>query len=904
MQEINMSKLYFLLAIVILPVLLICDTWYVDGSVIQSGNGTSPAEAFKTIQEAIDACNNGDEILIYEGVYCENVEIGDNNSITLRSEIVSGEYLIETTILQGDAGGGDIITIDRNTVSSAVITINGLTISHQENVLGRGVNIFSEDCAFLGTVVFNNCIISENAISDGDGGGINVNNETCASNETGGIELYNCNITNNEALNGGGMSIHNTKDNIVIAGCLFTGNSANFDTNSDLGGTGGGVRIKCIIFIYPNGGNSLTIQNSNFIDNYCDYNGGGMSIAHVSTETNIDNCVFNNNTSLIAGGLYLANLGVSNDYDLCTLSQCHFNDNSAGIEVEGAGGGMVVLDAALTVTNSEFIDNHTSGSGGGLFLKSSELEMNNSLVTQNTGSGAGGGIFLDAKSYYNGCTCNFSNLTITDNIAGYAGNRVGTTGGGIAGNKIVEFNGDNLIVNSNESQGPSAGGGGIFLDSVPGHGSVNIENSSICNNLSDGYGGGLHLTWIHTVDLDNLEVNDNAVRSVSTGITYYCDGLGLYLSSIGDGGCRVSNCQFNSNSLTILDNNPLNAHGGGVYVNRTYLIMDNCEIKNNSTFWGSGIAFGAYDDYLDAAFISNTIISGNIRHQNSPGPSGAVYILDETHPQPIEFTNCTIADNETDETGVGGIEVHGYQVSGEGVELLNCILWGNAGDQHNDLITHITYSDLEENSVTGLGNINLDPEFTNPVAEDYSLRYDSPCINTGNPSSIFNDPDGTCSDMGYKYHAHDIYDWSYDGGKRTYLWRSFPRLSLDSQVPYNNGNNLVVSEVLQNWNSFPDGIDVWYNVQPAVSGIHFQGNWTWAPVNYTINSKKGYKMSRDNGEGCVLYSRGLKCLDNVEFHTEPYQETWLGYFLKDTQLVLDAFPQEALEDAIAIHTME
>ena len=64
----------------------------------------------------------------------------------------------------------------------------------------------------------------------------------------------------------------------------------------------------------------------------------------------------------------------------------------------------------------------------------------------------------------------------------------------------------------------------------------------------------------------------------------------------------------------------------------------------------------------------------------------------------------------------------------------------------------------------------------------------------------------------------DIYSWQQSNMERTYLWRSFPRLALDSQVPYNNGNNLVVSEVLGNWNPVPDGLHVWYNNQNDVYG--------------------------------------------------------------------------------------
>ncbi|MDP8210784.1 MAG: hypothetical protein P9M05_08210, partial [Candidatus Stygibacter australis] len=782
------DKKYILALIMLIPILLSA-TLYVDDDWTSGncGGHTWGEDAFNEIQNAINYAEanslNGETILVYEGIYEENIDIEGNLSMTLHSEMVSGEYLTETTILQGATGGGDLITIHRESTDEKEITIAGLSIAHSVNEIGRGINIITEENNSDLSVTIEHCIISDSHIDDtedGDGGGIQVKAATGIFPE-GNISIQNCTISDNSSLNGGGISIKIVKDNIAISNCNFSDNNAILD--GTVGGTGGGVRINCIL-LNGEGTNSVQITNCNFNNNLCDLNGAGMSLSNTHIETVLDQCQFNNNISSTAGGLYMFCVGNAENTQICTLSDCIFNNNIADAGADIISGGISAIASFFYVIDSEFDSNHSAGSGGGISLYSSTMEMHDSIVTQNTSATSGGGIFMGTKSSYNGSICKLYDSIITYNIAGYVGNRIGTTGGGIAGDMITNFEGYNLNVNYNESTGASGGGGGIYLNSNSGQGLVKIENSSICNNQSDAYGGGLHLSGIESVELENLEVNDNTVRSVATVYTYFCNGLGLYLDFIGDSGCRISNCQFNSNSLTILGGNPENADGGGVYAKHSFLIMEDCEIKNNSTFWGSGIAFGPYDDYFDAAFISNTIISGNIRHQESTGQSGAVYILDEYpgDPQPIEFTNCTIADNETDETGVGGIEVHGYQVNGEGVELLNCILWGNAGDQYDDLITHITYCDLEEDNVTGLGNISLDPEFTNPVTEDYTLKYNSPCINEGNPSSVYNDPDGTFSDMGYKYHVHDIYNWNYDGNRRTYLWRSFPRLAFDTRV--------------------------------------------------------------------------------------------------------------------------
>ena len=56
----------------------------------------------------------------------------------------------------------------------------------------------------------------------------------------------------------------------------------------------------------------------------------------------------------------------------------------------------------------------------------------------------------------------------------------------------------------------------------------------------------------------------------------------------------------------------------------------------------------------------------------------------------------------------------------------------------------------------GEGNIDADPQFTDPENGDFSLQSNSPCIDAGDPNSPL-DPDGTRADMGaYYYHQEAI----------------------------------------------------------------------------------------------------------------------------------------------------
>ena len=77
------------------------------------------------------------------------------------------------------------------------------------------------------------------------------------------------------------------------------------------------------------------------------------------------------------------------------------------------------------------------------------------------------------------------------------------------------------------------------------------------------------------------------------------------------------------------------------------------------------------------------------------------------------------------------------------VAVRNSIFWGNTSTSGVDgiftddaLTIDVTYSDVE-GGWTGTGNIDSAPIFV--AVDDYHLSEDSPCIDTGNPDSAFND---------------------------------------------------------------------------------------------------------------------------------------------------------------------
>jgi hypothetical protein len=102
-MEIEMGKLLALSG-VWLSVLVLASasgaTWYVDGSVSQSGDGRNWQTAFKTIQGGIDAAFTGNTVVVAPGKYVENVHF-DGKNIVLRSTDPLDPGVVQSTIIDG-----------------------------------------------------------------------------------------------------------------------------------------------------------------------------------------------------------------------------------------------------------------------------------------------------------------------------------------------------------------------------------------------------------------------------------------------------------------------------------------------------------------------------------------------------------------------------------------------------------------------------------------------------------------------------------------------------------------------------------------------------------------------------------------------------------------------------------
>ena len=212
---------------------------------------------------------------------------------------------------------------------------------------------------------------------------------------------------------------------------------------------------------------------------------------------------------------------------------------------------------------------------------------------------------------------------------------------------------------------------------------------------------------------------------------------------------------YNPSSLFIISNNIIayneersttyTGGGGGIHIgedrNGRVVITNNyiAHNKSSSASTAGRGAGGGIDLNQSISIIKNNVIVFNDAYQG-----GGIDIYDGNISNGAIIENNTIAYNHAT-SGEGGGIIGGIDGSPlEKYPIRNCILWGNtAGDSLNQVDSKgyenaliVEYS-LIQGDYEGIGNIDTDPLFADTI--NYYLSNSSPCIDVGNPNSLFND---------------------------------------------------------------------------------------------------------------------------------------------------------------------
>ncbi len=222
----------------------------------------------------------------------------------------------------------------------------------------------------------------------------------------------------------------------------------------------------------------------------------------------------------------------------------------------------------------------------------------------------------------------------------------------------------------------------------------------------------------NSTSLDTVTFNTGETASAMLdGLTIRGGHYGIYCNNSSSP--TITKCVVRNNSST------------GVFaVSSSSPAVSDCEIRQNGSY---GISL----DTSSAAISRCGILSNGNWGVNALSYVGTIqncviaknsgYGIAFNNSPSAQIINCTVADH----SNVG--------VSAPGIQIGNCIVWGNNDDLAG---CSATYSCIEDQD-TGTGNIHGHPMFVDSASDDYHLWYISPCINAGDPSSSYaNEPNG------------------------------------------------------------------------------------------------------------------------------------------------------------------
>jgi hypothetical protein len=412
-------------------------------------------------------------------------------------------------------------------------------------------------------------------------------------------------------------------------------------------------------------------------------------------------------TIIVAEGRYFENINFNGrNITLTSTDPCN-PDVVAATIIDGSQNGSVVTfnngEDANCILNGFTITKGYAEYGGGIYCEASSPTITNCIITVNSATW-GGGMF-NSESSPTLINCTFSGNSADD------------------------------------------GGGTLNLQSSP------ILTNCTLNENSAILGGGMS-NWESSSTITNCAFNGNSTSKSGGGMF----NAGIWISQSSP---TITNCTFNGNLASL--------NGGGMCNSHSSPTITNCMFIANSARSGGGmlntkncsptiivckfienraennhVGGGMFNSNSASPIISNCLFAGN-----SAGYGGAIYNR-VCYPT---LTNCAISNNSAIRD-CGGILSNGSSHP----RLINCILWGNKdsdgmdesgqiyGDNPN--LPLIDYCCIQSwtGSLGGEGNIDADPCFVAPgyldvngvwVEGDYHLLPDSPCINAGDPSHLF-----------------------------------------------------------------------------------------------------------------------------------------------------------------------
>ena len=678
----------------------------------EDGDGSQDSP-FKTIQRAIDDAWPGDRILISEGVYDGEGNVGFNIE-DLDGLIIEANGPV--TISGADTGESSLLSIFSDNVQIIGITFADCKGDNGMYIYAEGVKII--DCTFDNVEAYWSII---QFYSDyGEITSCNFVNSCCGDNvitlDGREIKIKECYFSNLET-DWYIVSIYMDDEYYgsfnkgIIDSCNFYDLSMNDN----------------IIYLE---GNEIEINGCNFTDIETYHS----LIKLYSSDGKITSCNFENSDSNEEDGytddlIYLE--GDNIEIDDCTFTEVtasnyiiNMNSNGGYIgssdfsNIESGNDGLHLSGEGITVEDCTFSD-----------LKSSQsiikLESKYGAITSSTfeNNEAENGRNVHITGTENLISdCEFENNNAQDGADLYIGGsdctveRCNFTNTGINGNALYIGGESAKIKASTFTDNSALNGGAIYIDNDY----AVVNNCYFINNGASQKGGAIYndgyLTQIYDSEFtDNNAANGGAIYSnyhatdihdcnFTSNIASYGGAINIMESS------TIKNCNFDGNNATM--------DGGAIYVQKSEVTVDECSFTDNTASRKGGAVY--INNY------GNNTVSNSDFISNSAENGGAIY---------NDGTDSIITNNEFDKNSASA---NGGSIYNEGsISELSGNTISNSNAEVGKSIYN--YGNINEVTVIIADNSTVTPEPGQAAKISVKVTDDNGNIISGKTVTIYAD---------------------------------------------------------------------------------------------------------------------------------------------------------------------